>query len=237
MPLNTKLQIITRRAEEECLWLVALLSDEEKNRKGSSKDWSVKDTVAHIAHWYGVMAEDLVGPREKPAVDYGDFIAVNNKIFHEHESQTWPDILALLNRSIDKIIDALGRLTTKELSSTEEFTWTCGQPLWRWIASIGYNHAIGHLGELYYSRGQAEHTVHLRKRSMHMLNDLIDDPSWQGVNNYNIACAYSLAGQGEKAMPFLKTAFRENPKLKDWAREDKDLEPIWELPGFKALYA
>ena len=236
MPLNTKLQIITRRVEEECLWVSALLSEEERKKIGLSTDWSAKDTIAHIAHWYKVMAEDLTGPRDKPAVDYGDFKKVNDKIFHEHESQTWAEVLALLNQSINQVTAQLITFTTKELTDPKEFLWTNGMPLWRWVAGIGYNHAVGHLGEFYRTRGQAGHAVHLAKRSMHMLNDLIDDPAWHGINNYNIACAYSRSDESVKAIPFLKTAFKENPKLKEWALKDDDLSAIRELPGFKALY-
>ena len=33
MTVNTKLQVITWRAEEECLWLYALLTDDEIHKK------------------------------------------------------------------------------------------------------------------------------------------------------------------------------------------------------------
>jgi hypothetical protein len=235
MPLNTKLQVITWRAEEECLWLFALLTDEEMNKKGSPKDWSIKDTIAHIAHWYGIMAEDLAGPRDKATMDYGDFTAINNEIFNAHKDQSWAEIKTYLSQTIKAVVDPLISFTTKELSDPDSFKWTGGEPLWRWVAGIGYNHAVGHLCELYCARDQPGHAVHLRKRSMHMLNDLIDDPSWHGINNYNIACAYALAGEGEKAIPFLKTAFRENPGLKEAAPKDSDLVTILEFPAFKAL--
>ena len=236
MTINTKLQVITWRAEEECLWLYALLTDEEINKKGSSRDWSIKDTIAHIAHWYKVMAEDLTGPRDKPPVDYGDFTAINDKIFNEHKDQDWPEIKTLLGQSIKAVVDPLINFSAKELNDPNAFQWTGGKPLWRWVAGIGYNHTVGHLGELYRLRGQPGHAVHLMKRSMHMLNDLVDDPTWHAINNYNIACAYSLAGEGEKGIPFLKTALRENPSLKEWAKEDKDLDAIHDLPGYKALF-
>lgn len=235
MPINTKLQVITWRAEEECLWLYALLTDEEIAKKGSPRDWSIKDTIAHIAHWYKIMAEDLAGPRDRPPVDYGDFTAINDKIFNEHKTQDWPEIKVCLSQTIKAVVDQLINFTAKELSDPDAFQWTGGKALWRWVAGNGYNHAVGHLSELYRLRGQPGHAVHLMKRSMHMLNDLAEDPTWHGVNNYNIACAYSLAGEGEKGIPFLKTAFRENPVLKEWATQDKDLEPIKELPGFKTL--
>ncbi len=236
MTLNTKLQVITWRAEEECLWLFALLTEEELNKKGTPRDWSIKDTIAHIAHWYGVMGEDLTGPRDKGAVDYGDFTAINDKIFHAHKEQNWAGIKAYLSQTIKGVVEPLVTFTARELSDPNAFKWTGGKPLWRWVAGIGYNHAVGHLCELYCARGQPGHAVHLRKRSMHMLNDLVDDPAWHGINNYNIVCAYAQAGEGDKGIPFLKTAFRENPDLKRWALEDPDLAAIKDSAGFKALY-
>ncbi len=176
MTLNTKLQVITWRAEEECLWLYALLTDEELNKKGTPRDWSIKDTIAHIAHWYGVMGEDLTGPRDKGVVDYGDFTAINDKIFNAHKDQNWAGIKAYLSQTIKGVVDPLVTFTARELSDPNAFKWTGGKPLWRWVAGIGYNHAVGHLCELYCARGQPGHAVHLRKRSMHMLNDLVDEP-------------------------------------------------------------
>ena len=237
MTLNTKLQVITWRAEEECLWLYALLTDEEQNKKGTPRDWSIKDTIAHIAHWYGVMAEDLTGPRDKGEVDYGDFTAINDKIFNAHKDQDWAGIKAYLSQTIKGVVDPLITFTARELSTPNTFRWTGGKPLWRWVAGIGYNHAVGHLCELYCARGQPGHAVHLRKRSMHMLNDLVNEPAWHGINNYNVACAYAQAGEGEKGIPFLKTAFRENPNLLDWAREDPDLAAVRDSASFQALYA
>ena len=173
------------------------------------------------------------GPRDKPTADYGDFKKINDNIFHEHESQSWQEILALLNQSVDQVIAKLITFTAKELTDPGEFQWTDGMPLWRWVAKVGYNHATGHLGEFYRARGQAGHAVHLEKRSMHMLNDLIDDPAWHGINNYNIACAYSLSGEGDKAIPFLKTAFKENPALKEHALKDGDLSCHSGITGFQ----
>ena len=54
---------------------------------------------------------------------------------------------------------------------------------------------------------------------------------------YNLACCEALAGRKEDAIEHLRVAFDKRPGLRDLAKDDTDLDPIREEPGFRELVA
>ena len=52
---------------------------------------------------------------------------------------------------------------------------------------------------------------------------------------YNLACCEALAGNTEDAIGHLRTAVELRPGLRELAKEDTDLDPIREEPGFREL--
>jgi tetratricopeptide (TPR) repeat protein len=52
---------------------------------------------------------------------------------------------------------------------------------------------------------------------------------------YNLACCESLAGRTEDAIQHLRQAIDRQERLRDYAKEDSDFDPIREEPAFKAL--
>jgi len=52
---------------------------------------------------------------------------------------------------------------------------------------------------------------------------------------YNLACLYALKGQEMEGLENLKKAAFLDKSVKEWARKDKDLGKIRELPGFKDI--
>ncbi|TFG33040.1 tetratricopeptide repeat protein [Candidatus Thorarchaeota archaeon] len=53
--------------------------------------------------------------------------------------------------------------------------------------------------------------------------------------NYNLACYYALLGRNKEAMDYLKEALENNDSMKEWAREDSDLNSLRSEPGFEFL--
>jgi Flp pilus assembly protein TadD len=51
---------------------------------------------------------------------------------------------------------------------------------------------------------------------------------------YNLACVEALGNQGEAALEHLRRAAELDPRVRDWARSDPDLDPIRDAPGFPA---
>jgi tetratricopeptide (TPR) repeat protein len=51
---------------------------------------------------------------------------------------------------------------------------------------------------------------------------------------YNVACAESLAGARDAGVTHLRRAVELDPRCAEWARDDADLDPLREDPGFPA---
>ena len=49
---------------------------------------------------------------------------------------------------------------------------------------------------------------------------------------YNAACFESLAGRREAALEHLAAALERDPKMRAWAAEDVDFDPIRDDPAF-----
>ena len=54
---------------------------------------------------------------------------------------------------------------------------------------------------------------------------------------YNLACCEALAGRTDEAMDHLRASFAatSSERLRELAREDSDLDPIRDKPGFAEL--
>lgn len=53
--------------------------------------------------------------------------------------------------------------------------------------------------------------------------------------NYNLACYYALLGRKKEAMEYLKEALENNDSMKEWAREDSDLDSLINEPEFEFI--
>jgi len=49
---------------------------------------------------------------------------------------------------------------------------------------------------------------------------------------YNLACVEALGGEGDAALEHLRRAVELEPRSRDWARSDPDLDPIRDHAGF-----
>ena len=52
---------------------------------------------------------------------------------------------------------------------------------------------------------------------------------------YNLACYHALLGRKQEAMDYLTTALENDESLREWAREDADLDLLRDEPGFEFL--
>jgi tetratricopeptide (TPR) repeat protein len=52
---------------------------------------------------------------------------------------------------------------------------------------------------------------------------------------YYLACYNALLDRNEEAMDYLRTALENDKSLREWAREDADLDSLRNAPGFECL--
>ena len=55
------------------------------------------------------------------------------------------------------------------------------------------------------------------------------------VAYYYLACCNARLGRNEEAMDYLRTALENDKSLREWAREDEDLDSLRNVPGFEFL--
>lgn len=53
--------------------------------------------------------------------------------------------------------------------------------------------------------------------------------------HYNLACIYAQQNDTKRSLSYLKNAVRFNPRVRQWAENDKDLMVLADLPEFKKL--
>lgn len=211
---------------------------EERELPGRFERWSRKDVVAHIGTWNSHLAEDICAAlRGEVPLGHKDYDAENVVIFQMHCARDWRQVFEYASQAHRRLIDAVRQLGKEGLERTDLFPWQEGQPLWRNIGGVTFNHALIHLGEYYRDHGRPDLHVHYLEQMATASARLDDSPDWQGIVLYNLACAHALSGQKQKALEELSQALRLNPRLSEWSRQDTDLESLRGEPDYQALYS
>ena len=224
------------RTEERDFW--DDLSEAERSAQGTPDHWSPKDVMAHIVVANDRLAADLEAAArgETPPERIDDFNEANRQVFEANRERTWVDLGAYEETVFARLMAAVGALTEEELDDPGRFEWTDGRALWWRVGFTAYYHVLDHVSDLYLERGEADLAQAVQERIAEEMGTLDDSDRWQGTVTYNLACFYALNGQAGPALERLRQAFRLNPGLIDWSKEDSDLDSLRELPEFQVLY-
>jgi hypothetical protein len=239
MEFKSKLVELLRRTSAEEQALDAKLSAEEKSSLGEENRWSAKDMVFHMAGWKERLAANLaaVAAGEAP-VRNDDFQTINADDFKMNRERSWAEALRQAEAASEQLIAQVEARSEDELRSTDALPWLAGRPVWQLIAGNGCVHPLAmHLGPFSIQRGDKAYAGRLQAEFAGLLDALDDGGVWRGTVRYNLACHHALAGEAEKAIDALREAFRLNPDLIAWSKEDTDLAPIRNEAGFRQLYA
>ena len=68
----------------------------------------------------------------------------------------------------------------------------------------------------------------LRARVRDRRREGLADHPGNGTLHYNLACYAAMAGEREKALEHLRTAFERDPRSREWAQTDEDLASVRE---------
>lgn len=84
-------------------------------------------------------------------------------------------------------------------------------------------------------------TPHVRAkeydRALEVVQEGLERHPDNGSLLYNVACFEALAGRREDALGHLRRAFELEPRAREWARDDSDLDAIRDDPGFPSASA
>ncbi len=102
--------------------------------------------------------------------------------------------------------------------------------LYREILEIDpdYAFAANNLGVIYLTRRETASARESFERAIELKADYVDP-------YYNLACLYTCGGDRVKGLEYLKEALRLNNDVKNWAKDDRDLEGLRDLTEFRIL--
>jgi hypothetical protein len=227
---------LIQQGQEEMHHFAAVMTEEERARRGTLEHWAPKDTMAHLAEWKKRMAIYVTAARAGTTPpDFSDSISANDAIFEEYRNRPWEEILAVLDSAHSEMLIGVQTLTEEELNDAEWYPWLEGRPLWRSIAGNGFLHPISHLGAYYIERGDRDYANQLRESEARWVAAVDDSANWQGIALYTLACHYALMGEKEKALEKLEPSLSLYPYLIEWSKQDTDLTSLHEDPAFRAL--
>ncbi len=139
---------VERRRLEE---LLNRIPDEEMEFSGVTGDWSVKDTLAHIAEWeQQFLGWYRAGQRgeipERP--DENNIDVFNQTIYEKHARRSLADVCAWFDASGREMMTAIEDMSQDELFTIGVYAWTGKYPLAVYVRANADEHYAEHADEL-----------------------------------------------------------------------------------------
>lgn len=123
------------------------LDERRVTEPGAAGDWSLKDVVAHVAHWERYMARRLQavlrGETNIPPESTLDTDEDNALVYAEHRDEPLADVLAGARQSHQELLGLVEALPESALAGTHWFS-SSDAPLWESIAGNTYEHYREH---------------------------------------------------------------------------------------------
>ena len=92
----------------------------------------------------------------------------------------------------------------------------------------GHIESLNDMGVMALHDGRYEDAVNFFKKAVRLKPNFVNP-------YYNLACAYSLQNEGKKGMNYLLKALEVDKRVKDWAKEDSDLQNLRKFAEFTLI--
>lgn len=226
-PIKSNLASLLALARCELKKLAKSLSPEERSEPGTYARGSAKDNIAHSVEWIHYSSIQINAVLQGQTVtSTADLEAANRQIYDSHHTQSWDEVLRLVNSAYCEMLDILEKTDEKTLTDFTVAAVEEGTPLWRTILGAAFIHPLDHCASYLMEHGFSKKALELEETIFNQTTALDDTPVWIGIAQYNLACYYARAGQPEKALQILPEALLLAPNLKEWSRQDPDLISI-----------
>jgi hypothetical protein len=183
--------------------------------------WSVKDVQVHLLVWKARQAERLAraarGESNEP-LDNEDIDAINAAEHDRHADWSWERVATAAEETSS---DLAARVRAADFSQPEMVAVLSSS------LSNGCSHPLEHLFSVPHNEAAEQLLRALEERLAEVVASGLLPDAAAGVTIYNQACRRALAGQLDSAREMLRTAFRLNPGLLDWAPQDTDVQALW----------
>jgi len=237
MPIKAKLIELMQSAMLEEQAFASQFGEEGVTAEGTLERWTAKDLLAHIRAWKENMIEGLQATAEGRSTAWdGDTNTTNAHVFEQHRNDNWEQVTRCLSETNRRLLETIQTMSELELMDPGRNPWRNKRPAWVSIAGNSFSHPMVHMAQYAFEHDDPAHGTLLNEMVAERLLAMDDSPAWKGNALYNLACAYALGSQRQKAIENLREALSLNPELSEWSQKDPDLEPLHGDKGYEALY-
>jgi hypothetical protein len=127
------------------------LEPEEYAIPGADGEWSVTDTLGHLASWRRLlnrwMLESLEGrtpDRPAPGESWDDIDAFNHSLYLANRDRTPEEALAELAAAHAETLALIESISESDLIDPDRFAWRRGDPIWHMVAGNTWWHDQEH---------------------------------------------------------------------------------------------
>jgi hypothetical protein len=223
--------VVAATREKEAADLIPHVDDSEP----APGRWTAKDNLAHLSAWRIHAAEVLDAARtgrERPS-DGDSLDERNAKIYAA--TQSWPAsrVIDDARRSWDLLEAAIEACSADDLLKPRP--GNPDQKAWEVVPGNAHFHLGEHLGYWSSERGD-EAAAEAAARWAYELSEVaFPDDVARGFGAYNFGCFFARKGRARDAVVYLQRGLELVPSLRDWAKQDSDLDPIRSSPELVAL--
>jgi hypothetical protein len=189
--------------------------------------WTAKDQLAHVTAWRNVAAAELEAVRTgvpDPAVSDGDDVE-NARIYERTHGLPAASVIQAAETSWDELSSALEACSEDVLLRPR--IRDRGNEAWLWqVVPDNVHHLAEHLVYLQTEDGNDAGAERAARWAHEIAISTLTDDRGRGAAEYNLGCFYAVRARLDEAMPYLMRGMELRPDLRDWAKQDSDLELI-----------
>jgi hypothetical protein len=148
---RTKQQLLDfGKAEFETLLKhVTELTEDQLTKKMVFDNRTTKDILAHLHAWHKLelswYKEGMAGKKPEipaPGYTFKDAPALNEKLFQEYKAVVLQEVLSLLKKSHNEIIEIVQKHSDAELTTKKKYAWTGSTDMCSYFASALSSHYV-----------------------------------------------------------------------------------------------
>lgn len=158
----------------------------------------------------------------------------NEIIYQAYSDSPLAEIRERATSSWESFTAAVAACSEEDLAKPHPYA--SGEVMWQTALGICY-HTGEHLTYWYAESGDEGHLESTQRWLRDIYVSVAPDPKNRANASYNLACFYAGNGRAAEALPLLRESFEGNAQLREWAKQDSDLDPIRDDAGVKELLA
>jgi tetratricopeptide (TPR) repeat protein len=195
--------------------------------------WTAKDHVAHLAHWRRYAAQFLAAVHAgSPPPNADDVDGVNAEVQAANRARPAVEVKEDARVSYAELGRAIEGCTDEELLRKREGR---DGAVWEVVPPNVHLHLGEHLAFWHQALGDERAAEEGQMWMLAVHEAAFSEPKSRAFGAYNLGCFYAKLGRAADALPHLERSFELHPDLKTWARTDKDLDRIREVPELRAI--